>query len=65
MAPWEDSGLNPSGRMPGPMDLSVKVYGKNLTDKFHTSGISVGTIVTQFLPPDYRRVVGVHVVGKF
>jgi len=51
--------------MPGPMDLSVKVYGKNLTDKFHTSGISVGTIVTQFLPPDYRRVVGVHVVGKF
>lgn len=41
--------------------VSVKLYGKNLTDQFHTSGIVVGNVVTHFLPPDYRRIVGIDV----
>lgn len=40
--------------------LSVKVYGKNLTDQFHTSGIAVGTAVTHFLPVTYRRTFGIE-----
>jgi iron complex outermembrane receptor protein len=43
----------------------LKVYGKNLTDKFHTEGISVGQAVTQFLPVDYRRIVGIDLAIKF
>jgi hypothetical protein len=39
--------------------VNFKLYGKNLTDKFHTSGIAVGEQVTHFLPPDYRRVIGI------
>jgi hypothetical protein len=45
--------------------VSAKVYGKNLTDQFHTSGISVGEQVTMFLPPDYRRIFGVDVNVRF
>jgi iron complex outermembrane receptor protein len=45
--------------------VHVKVYGKNLTDKFHTSGISVGDQITHFLPPDYRRVVGIDATFRF
>jgi iron complex outermembrane recepter protein len=45
--------------------IQVKVYGKNLTDKFHTSGISVGDQITHFLPPDYRRVLGINAAFKF
>lgn len=40
--------------------VSLKVYGKNLTDQFHTSGIALGTLVTHFLPVDYRRTFGVE-----
>jgi iron complex outermembrane receptor protein len=40
--------------------ISVKLYAKNLTDQFYTSGIAVATAVTHFLPPDYRRTVGVE-----
>lgn len=39
-------------------NISVKVYGKNLTDQFHTAGITVGQAVTQFVPTDYSRIVG-------
>lgn len=45
--------------------LVVKVYGKNLTDKFHTSGIVVGQQIHHFLPPDYRRIFGVDVALKY
>ena len=45
--------------------LRLKVYGKNLTDQFHTSGIAVGDQITQFLPPDYRRIVGAEAVVRF
>lgn len=45
--------------------FGVKVYGKNLTDRFHTSGIVVGDVVTHFLPPDYRRVIGINATVKF
>jgi iron complex outermembrane receptor protein len=41
--------------------VNIKLYGKNLTNQFHTSGIVVGTVVTHFLPPDYRRIVGIDV----
>ncbi|MFC4313714.1 TonB-dependent receptor domain-containing protein [Steroidobacter flavus] len=41
--------------------VNIKLYGKNLTDQFHTSGIVVGQVVTHFLPPDYRRIVGIDV----
>jgi iron complex outermembrane receptor protein len=44
---------------------SLKVYGKNLTDKFHTAGIVIGQAVTQFLPTDYSRIVGVSFEGRF
>ena len=45
--------------------VHMKLYGKNLTDKFHTSGISVGEQITHFLPPDYRRVVGIDATLRF
>jgi iron complex outermembrane recepter protein len=45
--------------------LRFKVYGKNLTDKFHTSGIAVGEQIMQFVPPDYRRIVGAEAVVRF
>lgn len=45
--------------------LAVKLYGKNLTDKFHTSGIVVGQQIHHFLPPDYRRIFGVDVALKY
>jgi iron complex outermembrane receptor protein len=41
--------------------VNIKLYGKNLTDQFHTSGIVVGQVVTHFLPPDYRRILGIDV----
>jgi iron complex outermembrane receptor protein len=43
----------------------VKLYGKNLTDKFHTSGIVVDNQITHFLPPDYRRIVGIDALMRF
>jgi iron complex outermembrane receptor protein len=45
--------------------LGIKIYGKNLTDRFHTSGIVVSDAVTHFLPPDYRRVIGIETTVKF
>jgi iron complex outermembrane receptor protein len=45
--------------------LAVKFYGKNLTDKFHTSGIVVGQQIHHFLPPDYRRIFGVDIALKY
>lgn len=45
--------------------VAVKLYGKNLTDKFHTSGIVVGQQIHHFLPPDYRRIYGVDVAFKY
>lgn len=44
---------------------SFKVYGKNLTDEFHTAGIVIGQVVTQFLPTDYSRIVGVSFDARF
>ncbi len=44
---------------------SVKIYGKNLTDQFHTEGLLVGQVIYQFLPVDYRRVVGVTAEARF
>lgn len=50
-------------------DYTVTVYGKNLTDEFHTSGIQSGPLVgaqyIQFLPPDYQRVYGVSLDYRF
>jgi iron complex outermembrane receptor protein len=45
--------------------IHVKVYGKNLTDKFHTSGIVVDNQITHFLPPDYRRFLGFDALIRF
>jgi iron complex outermembrane receptor protein len=45
--------------------VSAKLYGKNLTSQFHTSGISVSDQVTMFLPPDYQRIFGVDVSVRF
>lgn len=45
--------------------FTLRIFGKNLTDKFHTSGIVVDTQITHFLPPDYRRAVGVDATFKF
>jgi len=45
--------------------VTVKLYGKNLTDQFHTSGIVVGQQIHHFLPPDYRRIFGVDVAFKY
>jgi len=44
---------------------TIKVYGRNLTDQFHTEGILVGQAITQFLPVDYRRIVGINFAAKF
>lgn len=41
--------------------FTLRLSGKNLTDRFYTSGISVGQVVTHFLPADYRRTYGVEV----
>jgi iron complex outermembrane receptor protein len=43
----------------------VKLYGKNLGDQFHTEGILVGQVIYQFLPVDYRRVIGIDLAAKF
>lgn len=45
--------------------FTVKLFGKNLTNQFHTSGIVVDTQITQFLPPDYRGVIGIDATFKF
>jgi iron complex outermembrane receptor protein len=45
--------------------ITTKIYGKNLTDQFHTSGIVVDNQVTHFLPPDYSRIVGLDVTLSF
>lgn len=46
--------------------FNAKLYGKNLTDRFHTSGIvSSAGIVGHFLPLDYRRLFGVDVSFKY
>jgi iron complex outermembrane receptor protein len=45
--------------------FGIQLYGKNLTNTFHTEGILIGTTVTQFLPLDYRRVLGIDVRVKF
>ncbi|MDY6945529.1 MAG: TonB-dependent receptor [Pseudomonadota bacterium] len=45
--------------------LMAKIYGKNLTDQFHTSGIVVDNQVTHFLPPDYSRIVGIDMTLRF
>lgn len=44
---------------------SLKIYGKNLTDRFHTAGIVIGQTVTQFLPTDYSRIIGVNLDARF
>lgn len=43
----------------------VKFYGKNLTNTFHTEGIIVGQTIQQFLPVDYKRILGVDVFFRF
>jgi iron complex outermembrane receptor protein len=45
--------------------VTLNVYGKNLTDQFHTSGISVGQQITHFLPVDYRRLFGVELTLRY
>ncbi|MFC4308512.1 TonB-dependent receptor domain-containing protein [Steroidobacter flavus] len=45
--------------------IVTKIYGKNLTDQFHTSGIVVDNQVTHFLPPDYSRIVGIDMTLSF
>ena len=44
---------------------TVKLYGKNLTNEFHTAGIVVGDPVTHLLPPDYQRIFGVEATFNF
>jgi iron complex outermembrane receptor protein len=36
----------------------LTVYGKNLTNAFHTDGIAPGATTTMFLAPDYQRIYG-------
>lgn len=46
--------------------FTAKVYGKNLTNEFHTSGlVSSSTIRGHFLPLDYSRLYGVDVTFKY
>lgn len=43
---------------------TVTVYGKNLTDEFHTVGIMPGATTTHLLPEDYEPIYGVSVEWK-
>ncbi|OYX32357.1 MAG: hypothetical protein B7Y99_08605 [Caulobacterales bacterium 32-69-10] len=42
--------------------LEAKLFAKNLTDKFHTSGVQ-GT--NQFLPPTYTRFIGIELAVRY
>jgi iron complex outermembrane receptor protein len=44
---------------------SLTLYGRNLTDEFHTAGINDSSVIGHWLLPDYRRTVGIRLDYRF